>query len=814
MPTISDLLAALTPDERARLDALLAPTLPKVAAAFGEWLAVARPKLRWDARHFRYMQAALDRVTAGTARRVYFQVPIRHGKTEHNTIGYAAYRLERDPTTRILVCSYNSRRAEKFSREIRRLTLARGVPLAKDKDGASEWETTAGGGVQAVGAGAGVASVNADLILIDDPIGSRDDAESPAVRDRVWDWLTNDILARCEPHTAVLLTMSRWHQDDPAGRLLDGQAGRWEVIDLPAEAEENDPLGRAVGEPLWPELRNAAWLAEKKAELGPYGFASLLQGRPRPRSGGMFKWADWGLLGEIPAAVPLVRYWDMAGTDDGGQDPDWTVGALLGRMADGKTFVADVARFRFAVARRDAEMIAVARSDVEKYGGRVRWWMEKETGIGGSDRTAILVRQIQNVGMSVSTEAATSNKVIRAEPLASAVAAGNVLLCPGEWRDALRAEAADFPTGKHDDQCLVGESLVTTPFGSRRLDRIRPGDVVLGQSGWVKVLVAAQTGYKCVDRYGPIIGTDNHPVWTQSGWRSTSQLGINDVVLMLCAKSPTATVRSSLVACAQCTTRGSTAGPNLDRPCLCGAYRSRLVRWQDVVTPPTLAGCAESTTRDGNATATRPSSRAPSGGVCEWSPSFSTGSPSGGIPMRGRRPTVCTSNPAGSTPSVGSSHYTARCGNIIVAPYQPGTKFTTSMRMHQTTTLETLSCELAPSTRPFTLVNEATAASHANNSTTWPASGRRRRSGTVHQRVESGIVSTPSGADLESGKVSVYNLATEDGTYFANGLLVHNCDALSGAFNKLVLNTGSGKPPATAARSETVMGSLPSDTFA
>src|SRR5690606_27799432 len=109
---------------------------------------------------------------------------------------------------------YNQRQAEKFSREIRKLARARGIALSKDRDTAGEWETAAGGGVRAVGAGAGVAGVNADLILIDDPIGSRDEAESAAHRDRVWDWITSDLLARAEPHTAVLFTMSRWHQDD------------------------------------------------------------------------------------------------------------------------------------------------------------------------------------------------------------------------------------------------------------------------------------------------------------------------------------------------------------------------------------------------------------------------------------------------------------------------------------------------------------------------------------------------------------------------------------------------------------------------
>jgi predicted phage terminase large subunit-like protein len=440
--------AALTLRRRRATQALPAPE------PYGMWLAHARPQFRWDYRHFLSMQAVLDRVTAGELRRVFFQVAIRHGKTEHNTIGYSAYRLEHQPATRILLGSYSEKQAQKFSREIRRLVRSRGVELSRDRDTAGEWETAAGGGVRAVGAGAGVASVNADVILIDDPIGSRDDAESLATRDQVWDWLTNDILARCEPHTAVLWTMSRWHQDDPAGRMHDQQAGRWHVLDLPGRAEPGDALGRSDGEPLWPELRGEAWLDEKRAELGEYGFASLVQGRPRPREGGMFKWAWWQLLAAIPASGPLLRYWDLAGTDarGGDHDPDYTAGALLCRMPDLRTAIVDVARFRKSVMARDVELERLARADRQAFGPRVRWWIETEAGIAGEDRTAQLVRRLQAVGMPVHTEHPTGKKILRAEPLASAAEAGNVVLCPGEWRDPFRAEAADFPTGRHDDQ--------------------------------------------------------------------------------------------------------------------------------------------------------------------------------------------------------------------------------------------------------------------------------------------------------------------------------------------------------------------------
>lgn len=429
-----------------------------VPDAFGAWMAEARPKHQWTARHFVAMQSVLDAVTDGTERRCYFQIPIRHGKTEHNTIGYAVYRLERDPTTRLIVGSYNQTQAQKFSREIRRLAKARGIALSNERDAAGEWETAAGGGVRAVGAGAGVAGVNADVILIDDPIGSRDEAESQAHRDRVFDWITNDLLARTEPHTAVVMTMSRWHSDDPAGRLLNRQAGNWHVVDLPAEAEANDPLGRALGEPLWPELRGAEWLHEKRIELLDYGFASLLQGRPRPREGGMFKWDWWKTLGTAPQHTRIVRYWDMAGTrpEGRGSDPDYTAGSAMGTFAQG-TAVFHVERFRVEVAARDARIVQRAKADAAQYGQhRVVYWLEKQAGISGEEATASLVRQLQALGIAVYSERATGSKAERATPLASAALAGNVYLCPDDavapWHDAFRLEAADFPHGTHDDQ--------------------------------------------------------------------------------------------------------------------------------------------------------------------------------------------------------------------------------------------------------------------------------------------------------------------------------------------------------------------------
>jgi predicted phage terminase large subunit-like protein len=159
-------------------------------------------------------------------------------------------------------------------------------------------------------------------------------------------------------------------------------------------------------------------------------------------------------MDEVPATGQMVRYWDLAGTEPKGKghDPDYSAGALLCRLPDQRTAIVNVARFRKSINARDVELETICVDDLAKYRGRVRWWIETEAGIAGGERTANLVRRLQALGMSVSTEHPTGKKVHRAEPLASKAEAGNIVLCPGDWREAFRNEAADFPNGKHDDQ--------------------------------------------------------------------------------------------------------------------------------------------------------------------------------------------------------------------------------------------------------------------------------------------------------------------------------------------------------------------------
>lgn len=426
--------------------AVPAPPFP----AFGPaWLQPTAPAewvwtWPWQLR----VQAILGRITAGECRRSMLTVPIRHGKTELVTVRYAVYRLERDPATRIIVGAHGQDLANELSRKIRRIALARGVELATDSRRMDDWQTVAGGGVRAVGVGGSVVGRGANLILIDDPVKSREEAESEAYRHRVWEWYRDDLWTRQEPGAAINLTMSRYHEDDLAGRLLqaaEGDGDQWETIHLPALAEVNDPLGRQPGEALCPERFDEEALAQAQNVLGR-SFQALYQGRPQAHGGDFFRVLQFAYCEaeEVPSGLRAVRAWDQAATSAGG---DYSAGVKMGGPGpDGRFYVLDVRRGQWGTDDRDRQIRTTAESD----GGGVRVRGAQDPGSAGVDAAKAFTRLL--AGFSVTTERASGPKETRADPYSSQVNAGNVVLVRGPWNSSYRDELAHFPYGKHDDQ--------------------------------------------------------------------------------------------------------------------------------------------------------------------------------------------------------------------------------------------------------------------------------------------------------------------------------------------------------------------------
>lgn len=417
--------------------------------SFDAWLSRVSPHLCWDWPHLVHLRRYLEAVTAGEILRLMIFEPPRHGKSEQVTIHYPAYRLERDPTLRVITGSYNETLAARFSRRTRRIVEAR-LALSRERTAAVDWETERDGGLRAVGVGGGITGHGGQLILVDDPIKNREEADSATYRERVWDWWRDDLYTRLEPGGAIILIMTRWHQDDLAGRILASEdAPNWTVVRLPALAEEGDPLGRQVGAALCPQRYDVAALAKIRLVLGEHSFAALYQQRPLPAEGGLFKaaWFAQRLTeAEVGPLEALVRYWDKAASAGQG---DYTVGVLMGRSAEGRYVVLDVVRGRWETFERERVIVSTAARDRERW-GEVAIWLEQEPGSGGADSARATIRALS--GHVVRAETATGQKTARAEPLAAQAGAGNVLVVRAAWNAAWIDELCIFPHGEHDDQ--------------------------------------------------------------------------------------------------------------------------------------------------------------------------------------------------------------------------------------------------------------------------------------------------------------------------------------------------------------------------
>lgn len=420
---------------------------------FPEWLAVTTPAWTWNWKHQLAIYQMLKLVTDGSLKRLMIFMPPRHAKSETVTVRYTAYRLHANPKLDIILASYNQKLANRFSRKIRALAKEN-ITLSKERKAVEEWATLAGGGVRAVGVGAGVTGFGAGLVVIDDPIKNRAEAESETFRERTWDWFNDDIYTRLEPDASVILIQTRWHEDDLAGRLLAEMAGggeKWSVLSLPAFAEvpdgrEFDLLGRLEGEALCPERYDRDALLRIKAKLGSYSFAALYQQRPIPAEGGLFK-RKWfaRFVKKAPDNLRWVRGYDLAVSTK--TAADFTASVRCAFDADGDLYIADGMRKRLEYPEQRRYVIARMRSEKN-----TRHAIEKA--LHGLAFVQDLKRLRSLVHVPLQAVAVDSDKFTRALAWANLAEEGKVVIVRGAWNDDFLDEVCRF-TGKndkHDDQ--------------------------------------------------------------------------------------------------------------------------------------------------------------------------------------------------------------------------------------------------------------------------------------------------------------------------------------------------------------------------
>lgn len=436
------------------------------ATRFDDWLPQVTPQYSWDWPYLTYIREHLQRVTAGSSKRLMLFLPPRHGKSEMTTIRYPVWRLEREPGFRVCVGCYNQSFAERFGRKARKVARTR-FPLSDERSAAKEWETGSGGVFRACGVGNPPTGEGFDLVVIDDPIKSREEADSDAYRERVWEWYSTDLRTRLEPGAAMILIQTRWHEDDLAGRILQNDArGQWEVVSLPALAEADDPLGREIGEALCPERYDETALADLKTDLGSYSFAALFQQRPSPPEGGIFKrhwWNYWQYPGQnlppVPVKLPSgeivqkapvdlpdleseLQSWDMSFKDKKGSD--FVCGQVWGRKGDADRFLKDQKKDRLAFTATCQAVRDMTAAHPKAHRKLVE---DKANG------TAVIDTLKHEIPGMIAVEP-EGGKESRANAVSPQVESGNVYLphpMIAPWVHSLINSAAAFPNAAHDD---------------------------------------------------------------------------------------------------------------------------------------------------------------------------------------------------------------------------------------------------------------------------------------------------------------------------------------------------------------------------
>ncbi len=502
---------------RARPKKRRKPAASAVPDTFPKWLRTVFPEWKWGWRYQKYLYKRLARVTSGQCKRLMIFMPPRHGKSETVTFRFTAWRLLRDPGLNVIVGSYNQRLANKASRRIQRIhqdlrsrTTGRGgkpdfpvitiTPAATRRALAlPEWEIGGGGTVRAVGVGAGIAGFGAGLVVIDDPVRNRADAESETYREKVWDWFNDDIYTRLEPNASIILIQTRWHEDDLAGRLLkemeDG-GEEWEVVKLPALAEwsgdthvpmsvastrtgalslessagadrfaasgdgdksvpapcdgyksvpaPRDPIGRKAGEALCPERYDEKALERTRKKLGSYSFAALYQQEPVPSGGVKFK-REWfrKIVDKAPPNLLWKRGYDLAVSLK--TSADYTASFRCAFDAMGNLYIAD--GFRARIEYPEQRRYIIERMQAER---------NTEHGVEAALHGKALIQDLRRDGANRAYAfkeiKVASDKLTRALAWLNLAEAGKLFLVRGPWIDEFVDEVCRFPHGKHDDQ--------------------------------------------------------------------------------------------------------------------------------------------------------------------------------------------------------------------------------------------------------------------------------------------------------------------------------------------------------------------------
>ncbi|MEH7480246.1 phage terminase large subunit [Neobacillus drentensis] len=445
--------------------------LDKVRNSYVDYVEYVHDGLYQHAKHTEYLcgviQEALDKkrqmLSGEIPKRnqyIALSIPPRHSKSMTITETLPSYYLGNFPNDRVILAGYNTEFATKFGKKNKEKVERYGEKIfgrtiKKGSSSATDWDIEGHrGGVISRGILSGVTGEGSDLMIIDDPIKTREEADSQVTRNKIWGEWIDSFSTRLHPAAIVIIIMTRWHEDDLVGRLLNEEYGEplpWRVINLSLEAEDNDLLGRKIGEPLWEERYGYDFIETRK-KMSASSFNSLYQGRPTSQEGNLVKrewWKKYTTLPDIPRKIMSV---DATFKDS--DNSDYVSIQVWGKSGINAYLLDRVkARMDFPTTLKEINKMKSKHTDVSGV------FIEDKA--NGSAIIAMLKTKIAGI-IPVNPQ---GGKVSRVNAVSDYIQAGNVWL-PKEqpWTEEYIEEWAAFPRGKHDDEVDCGSQALNKLF--------------------------------------------------------------------------------------------------------------------------------------------------------------------------------------------------------------------------------------------------------------------------------------------------------------------------------------------------------------
>lgn len=416
--------------------------------------------------HHRLLCDYLDKLARKEIRRLMVFMPPRHGKSELVSRKFPAFLLGRNPDTSIISCSYSADLASRMNRDVQRLIDSEKYSVLFPEShlfGKNIRSTAKGsflrnsdifeivnhrGTYRSSGVGGGITGMGGEYIIIDDPVKNREDADSATMREKVYDWYTSTLYTRLEKDGCILLTLTRWHEDDLAGKLLKAAqegADQWTILESPAVCEyPPKPYDvRQEGEALWKWKYDEEALEKMKVTVGSRDWAALYQQHPTPGEGGTFKREWWNYYKVLPDGLyDFVQSWDCTFKD--AQSSDYVVGQVWARKGSSR-YLLDQVRGRMSFT----ETLYAIRSLSAKWTQAIRKLVEDKA--NGTAVIDVLRKEIPGL-IPVEPE---GGKIVRANAVTAVAEAGNIYLPDpsiAPWVHDFVEEHAVFPNGANDDQ--------------------------------------------------------------------------------------------------------------------------------------------------------------------------------------------------------------------------------------------------------------------------------------------------------------------------------------------------------------------------